>query len=178
MQPSVYQRNAILYGIIGGFIFLLTHIGAWKMGLPAYISVVRIETFIPYVIGLLILGGLQMRNKNGGFLSYADALKFAFLAYIIIVLFEGITNYVLFNIIDKNLTNELLDASKNQVITMMKKLGATQDKIDEAVKNMNEKKDTNFKTILLGSGTSLIWDFAKAAVIALIIRKEKPVTEN
>lgn len=177
MEQNIYQRSALIYGLIGGLIFVLLHFGAWAFGVPTYISVSGLEKVVPYVILLLIFAGLQLRKKNGGFLPYSEALKFAFLAFIIVVIIEAVSNYILFNVVDKNLTASLLVFTKEQTVQLLKKMGSTQNQIDEAVKNITSDKETNFKTIFLGTGISIIWSFGKAALIALVIRKEKIETE-
>ena len=178
MKQPIYQRDAIVYGLTGGLIYIITHIGAWLIGTSFFITVSGAEKLIPYVIALLIFGGIQLKNKNGGYLPYADALKFAFLAYIIIAIIEAISNYVLYNVLDKNLTATVLQATREKSVQMMQRLGSSKEQIDEALKNVDSgKKETNFKTILLGLGVTIIWNFGKSAIIALIIRKEKPVTE-
>lgn len=177
MEQNIYQRDALIYGLIGGIIFVLLHFGAWFLGVQTYISVSRFEKVVPYVILLFIFGGLQLKKRNGGFLPYSEALKFAFLAFIIVVIIEAISNYILFNVVDKNLTTSLLDFTKEQTVQLLKKVGSSQDQIDQAVKNITSDKETNFKTIFLGMGISIIWSFGKAALIALVIRKEKMETE-
>ena len=61
---------------------------------------------------------------------------------------------------------------------MMQKFGASEEQIDDAMKKMDaEAKQTTFKTVFLGLGTSIVWNFVKSLLIALVIRKEEKFAE-
>jgi len=171
--------DGLKYGIIGGLIFLLLHIGSWTMGVDTYVTVASIETFTPYLIALLIVGGLQLRKRNGNQLSFQEALKFAFLAYVIMALIEAIGNYVLFNILDHDLTAKVLEITREKTSKMMEKFGATKEDIAKAMEKVDkDKKETSIKNVVLGLGLSLIWYFIKALGISLIIKRDPKPEEQ
>jgi hypothetical protein len=172
--------NAVKYGLIGGLILITIHIASWSMGGAAtYTKVVAIDNFVPYIFGLIIFAGLQERKLNGGILKFADALKFAFLSYVIVALIEAVGNYVLFNVLDKDLTAKVIEISKEKMMSMMEKLGGSEEQMKEAMAKVDkEAKETSLKNIVLGTGMNLIWYFIKALIIALIIKKEAKPEDN
>ena len=49
-----------------------------------------------------------------------------------------------------------------------------EEEIEKAIGNKEVQK-TDLKTIFLGTGFGLIWDFIVSLIVSLIIRREKPV---
>lgn len=174
MKVNVINEG-IKYGIIGGLIFLLINFGAWGLGNTAtFVSAISISSFVPYMIVILIIVGLSLRKQNDNLLTFQNALKFAFVAYIVVAVTEAIGNYVLFNFVDHDLTAKVFEISKDKALKMMQKFGASDQQIDEAMKKMDaDSKQTTFKTVFLGLGLALVRNFCKALLIALVIRKEE-----
>jgi hypothetical protein len=172
-------KESIKYGIIGGLIICLVHIGSWTMGVATYVSVISIESFVPYLIILFLLAGLQIRKQNGGFLSFKEAIKFVFLAYAIVAAIEAINSYILYNILDKDLTGKVLEITREKMVKMMEKFGATPEQLKENMQKVDaEKKETNLRNILLGTGMYLIWYFVKSMIISIIIKKDPKIDES
>ena len=58
---------------------------------------------------------------------------------------------------------------------MMKRFGAPQTQIDDAIaKSHKQQETTGNKNILLGIGINLVWDFIKSLLVAVIVKKERP----
>lgn len=177
MKVNVVNEG-VKYGTICGLIAVLLMYVPWAMGLNTFVSLQIYMGFIPYMIVIIILGGLQIRKQNEGFLSYAQSLKFSFLSYVIAAILIAVATYILYNLIDKELTQKSLQVGLEKTRSFMEKLGASEDDIAEALKRTEEgTSDTGPGKILLGTGMGLIWDFCKSLLIALIIRKEEKFTE-
>ena len=178
MKVNVVNEG-VKYGIIGGLLFLLINFGAWGIGSTAtFVSVIGISSFIPYVIIILIVMGLKLRKANDNLLPFKDALKFAFVAYLIIALTEAVGNYVLYNFLDHDLTAKVFEISREKALKMMQKFGASDQQVEDAMKKMDsESKQTTFKTVFLGLGLAIVWNFVKSLLIALVIRKEEKFAE-
>ena len=174
MKVNVINEG-VKYGIIGGLLFLLINFGAWGIGsTDTFVSVISISSFIPYLIIILIVAGLRLRKSNDNLLPFKDALKFVFVAYIIIALTEAVGNYVLYNFLDHELTAKVFEISKEKALKMMQKFGASDQQIDDSMKKMDsEARQTTFKTVFLGLGFAIIFNFVKSLLIALVIRKEE-----
>jgi hypothetical protein len=98
------------------------------------------------------------------------------MSYVIVTVVVAVGTYILFNLIDKNLTQKTFDIGVEKTRNFMQGLGAKPEDIDKEVERMGgTPKDTGIKTIVFGAGQDLIWHFIKSLLITLIIRKEKPV---
>lgn len=173
MKPNLNQ-TAITYGVITGLIYLALTFGAWAVGTTDnFVSITGITTFIPYVIVTLIIVGIKLRKSNDNLLSFQEALKFTFLAYVIYAIIEAIGNYVLYAMVDPDLTAKVMEITMKKTMKMMEAFGASEQQMEEAVGKVEaEPKHTSFKQIFLGLGITLIWNFAKSLLISLVIRRE------
>jgi hypothetical protein len=173
MKVNVVNEG-VKYGLINGLIAVLIMYGSWAAGLNTFVTCMFWSNFIPYMIVILIIGGLQLRKNNGGFLPYAQALKFTFLSYVVVAVITAIATYVLYNLIDKELTAKSTQVGMEKTRAFMEKLGSSEEDIAKAMKKAEEgSQETGLGRILLGTGLFLIWDFIKCLLISLIIRKEE-----
>ena len=172
MQQS--NATAIKFGVISGLIYLLLSIVLWTLGIGTYASFLTWYTWLPVIFIIILVGGFQRRKETGGFLTFKDALKYAFLAYVIYELFYAGTTILLYNILDKNLGKNVMEHTLESVRKMMERFGASEEQIDKAMERAKEQSaEQGFKQIITGLGIGLILDFIKSLIISLIIRKEK-----
>jgi hypothetical protein len=168
-------NEGIKYGVICGLLAVVIMFGSWAAGLNTFVACQFWFNFIPYMIVIIIVGGLQLRKNNGGILSYANALKFSFLAYVIAGVILAIATYILYNLIDKELTAKSMQIAIEKTRAMMEKFGASEEDIAKNMKKMEDgaAEGSGMGKILLGTGLGYIWDFIKSLLIALVIRKEE-----
>ncbi len=173
MKSNIINEG-IKFGLICGLSAVLIMFGSWTLGIKTYINVQFYSTFIPYMIVILLIGGFQLRKQNNELLTFADALKFNFLSYVIAAVIVAISTYILYNIIDKGLTQQSAEIALEKSRAIMEKMGSSEEDIEKALKSSKESmQDTGFKKILLGTGLGLIWDFVKSLLLSLVIRKEE-----
>lgn len=171
VQPQLnFVREGIKIGLINGAIALLIMYGSYFAGLDTFVTAQFYSKFIPYMMIILIVYGLQLRKKNGGYLTFKDGLQYSFLSYVIVALLVAIGTYILFNLVDKDLTQKSFDLS----LERLNKMGMKQEDIEKAIGKREEQK-TDFGTIFLGTGMGLVWDFVVSLIVSIIIRREKPV---
>jgi hypothetical protein len=167
------------YGAICGLLAVVLMYGSWAMGLNTFVAFQFYTNFIPYMIIIIIVGGLQVRKQNGGILPYSQALKFSFLCYVVVAVITAIATYILYNVIDKELGPKSMQVAMEKTRAMMEKFGASEDDIAKAMARTEEgSKETTLGRILLGTGLFLIWDFCKSLLISLVIRKEEKFTDR
>lgn len=177
MKPNVVSE-AVKYGSICGLIAVLLMYGSWAAGLSTFVSVQFWTNFIPYMVVIIILGGLQIRKQNAGILPFSQALKFSFLSYVVVAVITACATYILYNIIDKELTQKSMQVAGEKIRATMEKMGSSEEEIAKAVKRTEDgSKDTGFARIFLGTGLFLIWDFIKSLLISLIIRREEKFSD-
>lgn len=168
-------NEGIKWGSINGLIAVLLMYGSWAAGLNTFVSFQFWGNFVPFMIAILIFAGLQIKKQNDGLLPFSQALKFTFMSYVVVAVITAIATYVLYNLIDKELTQKSVQVGLEKTRAMMEKFGASEDDIEKAMKSGMEEgaKGTGFSKILLGTGLFLIWDFIKSLLISLVIRKEE-----
>jgi hypothetical protein len=93
---------------------------------------------------------------------------------VIVAVLMAIGTYILYNLIDKNLTQKSFDLSLEKIKNTFAGMGMKDEDVEKAMGNREAQK-TDFATIFLGTGFGLIWDFVVSLIVSLIIRREKPV---
>ena len=170
-----FVREGVKVGMINGVIALLLMYGSYYAGMDTFVTMQFVSIFVPYMIIILIIHGLQLRKRNGGLLAFKDGLQFTFMSYVIATVLIAVGTYILFNLIDKNLTQKSFELSLEKTRKFMANMGAKPEEIDKQLKSFGSTpKETGVKNIVLGAGTDLIWHFVKSLLITLIIRREKP----
>lgn len=174
VQPPTinFIREGIKIGLINGAIALLLMYGSYFAGLDAFVTVQFFSRFVPYMMIVLIVYGFRLRLKNSGFLSFKEGLQYSFMSYVIVALIMAIGTYVLFNLVDKNLTQKSFELSLEKMKQTFTSMGMKEEDIEKAIGNKEVQK-TDLKTIFLGTGFGLIWDFIVSVIVSLIIRREK-----
>jgi len=170
VRPINFIREGVKIGLINGAIALLLMYGSYFAGLDTFVTFQYVTRYIPYMMVILIIYGFQLRKRNGGYLAFREGLQYSFASYVVVALLMAIGTYILFNLVDKELTQKTFDAA----IGTMKRMGMTEEEI-EKVAGKKEELKTGIATIFLGTGMGLIWDFVVSLIVAVIIRREKPV---
>lgn len=173
------SKEAIKYGTIGGLLSLVVMYGSWAMGLDTFVSARFVSSFIPYVLLVLIFAGISVRKQNDNLLTFAQALKFSFLAYVIVELIFAAGTYVLFNLIDAELAQKTLVIAMEKTQKFMENMGASAEDIEKSLDRTKDSgKDMSFKNVFLGMGLYLIWDFILSLLAAVIIRREPKLEDQ
>jgi hypothetical protein len=175
IQPQInFIREGAKIGLINSVIALLLMFGSYYAGLDNFVTVQFVANFIPYMMIILIIYGLQLRKRSGGYLSFRDGLKYSFMSYVVVGVLMAIGTYILYDLIDKDLTQKSFDLSVEKIKNTFAGMGMKDEDIEKAMGNGKAQK-TDFGTIFLGTGFGLIWDFVVSLIVSLIIRREKPV---
>jgi hypothetical protein len=118
------------------------------------------------------------KKMNGGYLSLSEGLRTVFLVFALGFLLQTLFTYVLFNYIDVPFRDALTQAGMKKAESLMKRLGASENQIEEAMKNANDPKNNSFGNTLLSYAVLCVIFFIISLIIAAIIRKKKPAFEN
>jgi hypothetical protein len=167
---------AIKFGVIAGLLFAALCFGCWAAGMNVFASFLIWYTWLPVIFGLFLIGAFQKRKQLGGYMSFKEALVFAFLAYVIYEVFYAIVTIVLFKIVDPQLQDKVLVTIMDKTRAFMEKVGASETTIDDAMNKAQKSNQETYsvKQIFIGFGTSIIYDFAKSIIIAAISQRKKP----
>jgi hypothetical protein len=173
-------KQGVTYGIVGGLIFLALSFGLWAVGsVENYVAVTGVTTFIPYLFIILLVVGFRLRKDNGGLYSFKEALQFTFVAYVVFALIEALGTYVLYALVDPDMTAKVIEITIAKTVQMMEKFGASEAQIEDTIKKMQaEPKTTSFKQVFLGLGLAIVFGFIKALVLSIIVKKNEEVPEQ
>ncbi len=173
-------KQGVTYGIIGGLIFLVLLFGVWAVGsVENFVAVTGVTTLIPYLFIILLVVGFKLRKDNGGLYSFKEALQFTFVAYVIFALIEAVGTYVLYALVDPEMTAKVIEIAISKTMQMMEKFGASEAQIEETIKKMQaEPKVTSFKQVFLGLGLAIVFGFIKALVLSIIVKKNEEVPDQ
>jgi hypothetical protein len=167
-------NEGVKYGVICGLIALLSVFGSWAAGDATFATVQKYANFMPYMFVIILLGTFSIRKQNNGYLSFAEGLKFSFLAFALSTVLLGLGNYILFNLIDTGLSERIAVIAIEDMQKMMEKFGASEEDIEKSIASSADSlKDTGFKKIFLGVGLSLIIGFIESSIISAIAKKEE-----
>lgn len=173
--PGVnFIREGIRIGLINAAIALLLMFGSYYAGLEAFVTTQFIGGFLPYMIIILIIYGIQLRKRNGGYMAFKEGLQYAFVSYVVVTILVAIGTYILYNVIDKELTQKSFDMGMERTRSFMERMGTPTEEVDKQIEKMG-KPTTGSKNFILGIGQDLIWHFVKSLLIALVIKREKPI---
>ena len=119
---------------------------------------------------------LEQRKKLGGYLSFSEALQPTYLTLIIAASVFAIFYYFLLHS-DYELLEIQRDIAVNS-INMLEEFGAIPE---ENLADIKESKPEDFKpdirALFFGIAKNFIFGFVIAAIIAAIVRREKPISE-
>jgi hypothetical protein len=77
------------------------------------------------------------------------------------------------------MTAKVMEISIAKTLQMMEKFGASEAQIEETVKRMQaEPKITSFKQVFLGLGLAIVFNFVKALILSIIIKKNEEVPDQ
>jgi hypothetical protein len=180
-SPTETRANTnvgLTYGLIGGIAMIVYTLCLYLAGIEIFMSIPL--SFLAYglMITIAVLAGLKQRKLQGGYLSFAEALKTVFLTFVLAFFLSTIFNYVLLNYIDTGFRDQMTKATIEKVEEMMRKFGAPESEIEKAMERTASPDNYTIGRTLLGYGTMCILSCLVSLVIAAIIKKNKPPFEN
>lgn len=176
-STSSPKNLGVLYGLICGGVSIVFTVILYLSGAKTFVSPFAwCGIVLPIVV--CVIGGLQIRKQRGGYLEFSEALKATFLILVIGSLISTAFQYVLFNFIDVSFREALAQVTAEQVEKMMRKFGATDTQIDEAVQKTLSKNNYTIGNLLLGFVFSCIGSFIIALIVSAIIKRKRPPFEN
>lgn len=178
MSTETSQKNiGPLYGLINGGVVIVYTVLLYLGGIKAYLSPLSwLAIVIPIVI--CVLGGLQQRKLQGGYLEFAEALKVTFMILVLGSLLSTIFDYILFNYIDVPFRQALMQEAADKAEKMMEKFGMPQEQIDKAMDELLNGNNYTMGKLFLGFAFRCIGLFVVALIVSLIIRRKRPPFDN
>lgn len=177
---SIAEKNrmAALYGLLIGIIYIVIT-SVVNLKIDDMIMFYVFKT-IGYIIYFIIIGyfARSIKRANGGFIEFKEIFGAIFIMILIAATISYVYNYVYMYYIDPNYMDKIKKAS----IDFMVKLNAPDDQIDATAEKFDGqmaemKKFSLWKNLLTLSGAYVI-DSLFGLIVAVIVRKKKPIVDN
>lgn len=166
-NPAI--KNGIIAGIGSAVFVLLLYLvnPRWIFGFPSYITTI--------IFIVLMVQSVKAEKKNIDYTSFSDALKPAFLTFVV-------ANFIyifFYTILVNFIAPELLDVQKEITLEMLEKMSGLlgEDGLEAAVDEV-EARDFDFglKTASWTFAFGLIFPgFIIAAIIAAVMKDRRPL---
>lgn len=171
------KNIGLSYGAIYGGVSILFTLVLYILGASTFVSPVAYLGFVfPFVFA--VLGGLQQKKSQGGYLEFSAALKVTFLILVIGSLLQTLFMSLLLNYIDVPFREALNQEAAEMTEKMMRKFGAMESQIEEAKDKMMSQNNYSFGKQSVSFAFGCIFWFLMALIISAIIKKKKPEFEG
>jgi hypothetical protein len=136
-------------------------------------------SLIPIVltIAILIIAGRDLKEQQGGYLSFKEAFVSSFIIYAIAGAIIVIYQILLYNVFAPEIAESLQKESLNQQVAVWEMMGMSDEEIDEAAAAVQDKNLFGPTWQLIGYAGNLLFGLVIAAIIAAIVKKKKPEFE-
>jgi len=175
-QPSLLQ-HAIRWGLIMAGVSIVLTILIYVIDYTIMVQLKFLGLSLLIYLGLTIYAGINYRNTIGGFIPYGKAFQHGFLVLALSALVGTIFTFILYNLIDTELPQKLVDASVENARAMMERFGAPEDSIEPALEKA--RADTADRFTVLGQVKGYLFALVFCAVMSLIssifVKKNQPV---
>lgn len=136
-------------------------------------------SIIPTIVtvAILIIAGRDLREKQGGYLSFKEAFASSFIVYMIGAVISTIYLTLQYNVFAPEVAEVLREEGINQTARMLEGIGADDQTIDQAITEAENTNPFGFSGQLLVLGGQAILGAIVAAIIGAIVKKNKPEFE-
>lgn len=178
METTVQKNNyGLSFGLAAGLIICVITLLQYLGGMDMYLSPVGYLSYVVIIV-FAILAGLRKKKANEGYLEFGEALKITFTVFAVGLILQTLFTYILLNYIDVSFKQALSQEIMNKTEEMMKRFGASDSQIDQAMESERDKDQFAFGRVMLGYGISCIVSFIICLIISVSIKKSKPVFNN
>ena len=178
MSNEFSQKNvSILYGLLNTAVTIVFTMILYLSGANMFLNPIAYLSIVISSV-ICVLGGLQQRKHQGGYLSFSEALKVTLLILVIGSFITTAFQYVLLNYIDVPFREALAQVTAEKTEQMMREWGAPEESIHEVVVQTLNGNNYTIKRLLLAFALVCILWFIISLIVSLIIRKIKPLFEH
>lgn len=169
------NNHGLRWGLIGGLAIVTLYLVLYLIepkyvfGVPSYLD----WLIIPYI---LYKAGADERTEQGGYISWVEALKPMFLAFVVSSFIYTAFLFLLYNVIDPGMAEIQREATMEMANSFSGFLG------EEGMEQMEESLEVADHSFSIPTATfTFFWrlifpGFVFAAITALFVKKDSPET--
>lgn len=159
-------EHGLKWGLISGMINIVITILAYAIDKSLLTQWWLGLTTLAINIALMVIPVTSRRKELGGFISFGNAFVICFLVLAGSALLQSVFTYILYNLVDPELSEFIKEKAIETATSMMEKFGAPQESIDKAIEEMQNE---NFAQTPARIGKQFFFGLLFGAVIALIV---------
>jgi hypothetical protein len=173
------NKNAINNGVIIAIISIAIQVimyYAMPSLFGSYVTGIGISCVLLVIYVLLTL---DMKKKIGGFWTFKEALKGIFLMSFIANVGSSIFNFIFYKFIEPNAYDKIVGFVTEGLTSTYEKMGLSQDKMDEALSQVEKTLKSQFQPSILdfikALGIAILIGFIMSLIFAAIFKKNPPM---
>ncbi len=164
--------STLRWGLVGGLVTIILSLLIYFISPDSFASLSIVALFFLIAMFFMIWGGIDFRKENNNQITYLQALAAVMIIAAIISLTSTVFSYILTTYIDPQLSDLIKQRVIGNTTEMMEKMGATDDKIEEAIDSI-KGQDFNFgiKQYLSRYAQGLLFYLFFGFLIALFVKR-------
>ena len=133
-EPTpTFMNHVIKWGLITAAVSIILTMLLYVIDYTIMVQVKFLFISLAIYLGITIYAGIDYRKSIGGFMPFGSAWKHGFLVLALSGLVGTLFSLVLYNVIDPELPEKLVDASIENTRAIMENFGAPEEAMDEAL---------------------------------------------
>jgi hypothetical protein len=163
----------LICGLIAGLALVLLTTILYLGGVNAFLGYGGWLGYL-LLIGAAVVAPVMEKKARNGYLEFREALKAAFIVFVVALLLQTIFTWILMNFIDQGFRNALEQAILAKTEQLLQRFGAHQEDIDRALDRQRGRNQYALTSLLLGLCVTYVIFFLISLLIAAIVKKKKP----
>lgn len=162
-------KFALTYGLILGGINLIFIIMLYSMDMHYQNEWPTMVIGITLMIAVIIVGMIQFKKANNGFMSFGQALKVGVGICLISGIIGIVVSQIMMNFIDPDMVAKATEFARNK---MLEETALTVEQIDAQIE-MGAKFQTPLMQVLFGLIINIVLGFVFSLIPALVLKKQE-----
>jgi hypothetical protein len=167
---EIVKKNGIKFGLISGLISIVITSLMYSISIESFGNTWIGLLIVAFYIGLGVYVVSTAKKELNGNITFKEAFSSYFIYCVIGIIIANIFNYILFNFIDPEAKQKILEITLDKTVGMMENFNAPKEAIKEAVQKIKETDQYSIGSILQGSVFSIIFSSIIGLIIAAIFK--------
>ncbi len=170
IMNEIVKKNGIKYGVISGLISIVVTTLMYSINIELFGSMWIGFLLIAFYIGLGVYVVSVTKKELNGNLSFKEAFTTYFIYAAIGIIISNLFNYILFNFVDVDAKQRILEISIEKSVEMMEKFDTPKEIIKDTIKQLKENDQFSLSKIIQGGIFSIIFSSILGLIIAAIFK--------
>lgn len=176
---KVLINYALRWGAIMGMTILIIQLMVYLLSKSSLVSFTYgIVNFVLQVIILVVAVYMYRKNITNGLISFKEGFTIVMLIFAGSALINSVFQFLLYNVIDPELSTYIYERTLEMTTNMMEKFGAPEEEIEKAIEKINpEDLKLTAQRLVTNYFFSLLFGGFFAVIIAAIFRKKPQIDQ-